>query len=114
MDRKIYRRLQDIVEYLGYAITFGEGANVEMLSVDVMRALSIERALEIAGEAAKQIPEDFRQLHPAIEWRTMAGLRDVLAHNYRGIRKEVILTILSETAPLAISQITEILKEGKP
>lgn len=34
------------------------------------------RSLEIIGEAAKKVPEDFRARYPAIEWRAMAGMRD--------------------------------------
>jgi uncharacterized protein with HEPN domain len=36
------------------------------------------RSLEIIGEAAKKVPEDFREAHPDIEWRAMAGMRDRL------------------------------------
>jgi uncharacterized protein with HEPN domain len=113
MEKRIYRNLQDIHEYLTYAVAFGKGADVDTLTKDTMRALSIERALEIAGEAAKQIPENTRQQFPDVPWRTMAGLRDVLAHNYRGVRKEVLLQIINQTAPAALVEIEKILKEHK-
>lgn len=40
------------------------------------------RNLEVLGEAAKAIPEDIRQRHPEVDWRGIAGLRDILAHAY--------------------------------
>jgi uncharacterized protein with HEPN domain len=42
------------------------------------------RSLEIIGEAAKQVPEDFRALYPTVEWQAVAGMGDRLIHNYRG------------------------------
>ena len=46
---------------------------------------AVLRNLEVIGEAAKRIPDDIRALHPGIDWRRIAGLRDVIAHAYFGI-----------------------------
>src|SRR6266571_8598230 len=40
------------------------------------------RSLEIVGEAAKKIPEEFRAQYPTVEWRAMSGMRDRLIHDY--------------------------------
>jgi uncharacterized protein with HEPN domain len=39
------------------------------------------RSIEIIGEAAKKVPEDFRRQYPEVEWRAMAGMRDRLIHD---------------------------------
>jgi uncharacterized protein with HEPN domain len=44
--------------------------------------------LQIIGEAVKNIPEQLRDRHPQIEWRKIAGLRDILAHAYFAINDE--------------------------
>lgn len=49
----------------------------------LMRAL--ERSIEIIGEAAKKVDDEFKALHPHIEWRKMAGTRDRLIHHYFGV-----------------------------
>lgn len=46
---------------------------------------AVIRNFEIIGEAAKRIPEDFRNAHPAIPWRQLAAFRDVLIHQYEGV-----------------------------
>jgi uncharacterized protein with HEPN domain len=38
------------------------------------------RSIEIIGEATKHVPDDFRNEHPQLEWRAMAGMRDWLIH----------------------------------
>jgi uncharacterized protein with HEPN domain len=48
---------------------------------DRIRQLAVERLLEIIGEAANSLSEDFRTQHPAIPWRDIIGLRVVLAHH---------------------------------
>lgn len=50
--------------------------------------------LQMIGEAVKSIPEDKRKRYPQIEWRKIAGLRDILAHTYFAIDDEIIWDIV--------------------
>lgn len=49
------------------------------LSDETLRRAFV-RSLEIVGEAAKKVPEEFRARYPTVEWRAMAGMRDRLIH----------------------------------
>ena len=51
--------------------------------------------LQIIGEATKQIPEPIRQKYPEIEWRKIAGLRDIIAHTYFSVNPEIVWNILT-------------------
>jgi len=55
----------------------------------------IERQLEILGEAARRISEDFQQEHSDIDWRKIIGLRNVIAHQYDRIEPDLIWAIIT-------------------
>ena len=69
------------------------------------------RRLEIIGEAVKNIPESFRSKYPDVEWRKIAGLRDIIIHSYFGIDFEVIWGIIKKDVPVLKKQIKEILEK---
>jgi uncharacterized protein with HEPN domain len=61
---------------------------------------AVIRNLEVIGEAAKNIPDEVRAHYPEIEWRKIAGLRDVLAHGYFGLEPETLWDIVRNKVPL--------------
>ena len=69
------------------------------------------RRIEIIGEAAKNLPDEFKKQNPAIPWKRMAGMRDILIHQY----DDIDYIIVWETATLFIpplkKQIIEILQK---
>ena len=60
---------------------------------------AILRRLEIIGEAVKHIPKDLKKLHPDVPWKEIAGLRDVLIHEYFGVKPDRIWKVVSQDIP---------------
>jgi len=60
---------------------------------------AVIRRLEIIGEAAKNLPKSFTNKHPNIEWRKIAGLRDVIAHGYFRLSLKLIWKITQKNIP---------------
>jgi uncharacterized protein with HEPN domain len=60
---------------------------------------AVIRQLEIVGEAAKRITKDFRNNNPEIPWADMAGMRDVLIHDYIDVDLDIVWKTASESIP---------------
>ena len=82
----------------------------EAFAADETLRRAFVRSLEIIGEAAKKVPDDFRAAHPAVEWRSMAGMRDRLIHDYFGVDCELVWDVVQRHVPALRAQIAAILR----
>ena len=71
----------------------------EFIANDIAKD-AVLRNLEIIGEAAKKLPVDVRQKFPAIEWRRIAGFRDIIAHAYFNVDDAILADIVFNKIPL--------------
>jgi len=71
--------------------------------------LAIERKLEILGEAARRVSAGFRDGHPAIPWRELVGLRNVISHQYNKVDYEAIFRIVRQRMPNLITLLEPLL-----
>ena len=101
--------IEDLIEYLGYVIEFTRGVSKEDFELNHEKYLAVCRAFEIAGEAAKQVPEEIRLRHPEIDWREITGFRDVLAHKYRILDSDIVWYAAVRDAPVAREHLLRIL-----
>jgi len=69
------------------------------------------RQLEIIGEATKRLSDQFRTQHSDVPWRRIAGLRDVLIHNYMGVDLSTVWGITQRDIPSLKEQVKKILEE---
>jgi uncharacterized protein with HEPN domain len=60
---------------------------------------AVVRRLEIIGEAVKNIDDDFRNKYPQIPWKKIAGMRDIIAHEYFGVKLERVWDVLRKDLP---------------
>jgi uncharacterized protein with HEPN domain len=98
-DYKVY--LDDVLEAIAWIRIYTNGLTYDSFQEDRKTVDAVVRNLEIIGEAVKQIPERIRGKHPEVDWKKIAGLRDILIHNYFGIDLELVWDILqNKLAPL--------------
>ncbi|MGI8419322.1 MAG: HepT-like ribonuclease domain-containing protein [Candidatus Levyibacteriota bacterium] len=71
----------------------------------------VERKLEIIGEATKRIPDEFKKNHPNIPWKDMAGMRDILIHQYTEVDEDIVWKTITQKIPPLKEHIESILNE---
>ena len=60
---------------------------------------SFVRSLEVIGEAVKNLPQDFKEAHGEIEWKKIAGMRDILTHHYFGVDYKMVWDVVINQVP---------------
>lgn len=66
---------------------------------------AVVRNLEVLGEAARQLPDDFTSRNPSVPWNKIAGLRNRIVHDYFGLDLEIIWQIIRYDLPLLKAQL---------
>jgi uncharacterized protein with HEPN domain len=103
--------LADILAAARDAQGFIEGTTFDEFSADRRTVYAVTRAFEIIGEASKRISPDFKEKHPELPWKLMAGMRDKLIHGYFGVDLEVLWKTACERLPSIVPQLVKLLTE---
>ncbi len=91
------------------ALSFSAGMTREAFEADSKTVFATIRALEVVGEAAKNVPGSFRTQHASVPWGDMAGMRDVLIHDYFGVDLTIVWETLRSDLPALVGELRRIL-----
>ncbi len=103
--------LKDIADAAEKIAQFIEGMTYGQFVTDAKTSFAVVRALEVIGEAAKQVPSSIRTQYPEVPWQEMSGMRDKLVHDYFGVNLEVVWKTALEDVPNLGLQMQRILME---
>ncbi len=102
--------LRHILAEADYLLDRGRGLSAEEFEADETLRRAFVRSLEVIGEAAKRLPEDFRARHPQVEWRAMTGMRDHLIHGYFGVDYHLVWDVVTRKIPELRRQIAALIR----
>ena len=101
--------LEDIMLAIQKIGRYTAQMNYDVFINDELVVDGVARNLEIIGEAARQLPEEYRRTHTEIPWTQIAGLRNRIVHDYFGLDLEIIWQILQRDLPELENQISALL-----
>lgn len=101
--------LQHILDETRYLLAQRKEIDKAAFLEDETRKRAFTRSIGIIGEATKKLPDVFRQSHPQVDWRSMAGMRDKLIHDYFGVDYELVWDVVENHITSLQKQIEEIL-----
>ena len=110
MSRNVQLYLQDIVSCCAKVLRYTQGMTFEPFLADEIIYDAVARNLQIIGESVKNVPQDMRDCVPEIEWRKIAGLRDILAHAYFQVEDEIIWDVVQNKIQPLQEQVQQLLE----
>ena len=107
-DMRVY--VQDMIESVEVIGEYIQSLTEEEFYRNRQVQDAVLRRLEIIGEAVKNIDEGFRNRYAEIPWKKIAGLRDVLIHEYFGVNMKRVWRVIKIDLPDLKSKILRIWK----
>lgn len=102
-------RITDMLDAIEKIEGYVDGVTVETFMADDMMIDAVSRNIGIIGEAANHVPLEIQQRYPNIAWAQIRGMRNVIIHQYSGVRLEFIWDTVQNNLPLLVTQLQEIL-----
>ncbi len=102
--------LIDIAIAIQKIILYAQDINRDNLQENDEKQAAILYRLIVIGEATKRLSNEFREQYPMIPWRQMAGLRDVVIHDYDELDFDILWNVIHINLPDILPEIQTILK----
>ena len=103
--------LKHILQECEFLIENSSNLTFEEFVNDPVLSRAFVRSLEVIGEAVKKLPMEIREKYPEVPWKSISGMRDVLIHDYFGIKYEIVWKTIRERIPELKEQVEKILSE---
>lgn len=104
--------LLDIYQAIKLIFKYAENVSYQELLENQEKQDAILRRIMIIGEATKRLSLEFRQQHSSIPWKQIAGMRDIITHNYDNVDLEEVWTVITVNLPSLYKYISPLLPQS--
>lgn len=101
--------LIDIVQAIQKILCFTQGVDQNQFETNEEKQSATLYQIMIVGEAVKRLSPEFRSQHSDIPWKKIAGMRDVLTHQYDEIDLDVMWDVIQLNIPQLLSMLEPLL-----
>jgi uncharacterized protein with HEPN domain len=109
MVRSFRVRLEDIAEAIAGIDALLASSDLAAFSESWPMQRAVERGLEIISEASRALPEDYKRQHPAVPWMQIAGIGNILRHEYHRVEPAIVWNITQTHLPVLARAISQML-----
>lgn len=111
MTKNPLERLRHMRDFAAEAVQFAQGRSRADLDSDRLFSLAVARLFAVMGEAATHVPDDLRDAHPEIPWRSIVGMRNRLIHGYVEVDHDIVWETIVRHLPPLITALDQMLTE---
>lgn len=108
MKRKGPERIVHIKECVENILESTKDVSKDSFEENIVLQTAITRWIEIIGEATKYVPDEIITAHPEIPWKEMAGMRDIVVHDYDDVNVDEIWHVVRQDIPTLKEQLDTI------
>jgi uncharacterized protein with HEPN domain len=92
-------RLADIIDAIEHIRSETAGVTLDAFEADWRKRWLVERGVEIVSEASRHLTDELKARHPEIPWPKVAGIGNVLRHEYERIAPDVLWSVARDDLP---------------
>ncbi len=106
--------LVDILDAIQLINQYTKGIDRHTFEENIEKQDAILRRITIIGEATKRLTKGFRSQHPSIPWKQIAGMRDILSHDYDEVDLDEVWLVINQNLPKLLSYIQPLIPPEQP
>jgi len=110
-EERDHAYIWDMLQAANELMEMNRDVTYEVFPDDRKLMRATERSLEIIGEAARRLSDEFTDGHPEIHWHAMIGQRNIIAHEYGQIDYELLYRTVVDDIPVMIRQLGEVMPD---
>lgn len=101
----------DMIDAIEHILAYVAGMSYEEFARNEEKQDAVLRRIIVLGEATKRLSADFRELYPQISWKEIAGMRDVVVHNYDQIKVEIVWDVVQTDLSILLGALRALFQD---